>query len=157
MVRSSSTPRPGRKPAGMVIRPMALRDYDAVVALWRQTPGICVRDDDDARPAIARYLRRNRGLSLVACRGRRIAGAVLVGHDGRRGTLNHLAVAPEERRRGIGRALVARALRALAAAGIGKCNIFVLGENRAGMRFWLRGGWTLRQATPWMQRPTTGR
>jgi len=148
--------RAHRLPAGIVIRAMTLRDYEAVLALWRATPGIRLYGDDDSRPAIARYLRRNRGLSWVACQEGRIVGAVLVGHDGRRGGLYHLAVAPSCRRHGVGRALVAAGLRALAAQRIGKCNIFVMGSNRSGLHFWQRGGWILRRETPWLQHPTTG-
>lgn len=135
---------------------MTLRDYEAVLALWRATPGIRLYDDADSRPAIGRYLRRNRGMSWVACEAGRIVGAVLVGHDGRRGGLYHLAVAPEQRRRGVGRSLVSHGLAALAAQGIGKCNIFVMGNNRSGLRFWQRGGWTLRRETPWLQHATAG-
>lgn len=136
-------------------RKMTPRDFDAVTALWRATPGIRLHDDSDSRACIARYLRRNPGLSLVACCKRQIIGAVLAGHDSRRGYLHHLAVAPEHRGRGVGRILVARSLHGLARQHIPKCNVFVLGSNRRGLAFWKHHGWELRRETPWLQHPTS--
>lgn len=126
------------------IRKMTIRDYRGVVALWRGMPGIGLDDDCDSRAGIARYLKRNPGLSFVACRAKVIVGAVIAGHDGRRGYLHHLAVAPDARRQGLGQALVARCLRALAARGIPKCNIFLYQSNAAGRAFWERTGWQVR-------------
>ena len=133
------------------LRKMTLRDYRTVMALWRDTPGIGLDDDSDSQVAIARYLRRNPGLSFVACGDGRIVGAVLSGHDGRRGYLHHLAVAPAYRGRGVARALVSRCLQTLARRKISRCNIFVHGNNRSGLKFWKRQGWALRTATPWLQ------
>ncbi len=75
------------------IREMTHRDYDAAVALWHSVSGIGLDDNCDSRRGIARYLKRNPRLSFVACLANEIIGAVLSGHDGRRGYLHHLAVA----------------------------------------------------------------
>ena len=122
---------------------MTIDDYDAVLALWKASEGIGLSAADE-RPAIARYLERNPGMSFVACQEGRIVGAVLCGHDGRRGYMHHLAVAPPCRRQGLGRQLVERCLVALAATGIDKCHLFVFGGNSAGVAFWKRIGWTER-------------
>ena len=66
---------------------------------------------------------------------------MLCGHDGRRGYLHHLAVDSAHRGTGLGRALVDRCHSALAAIGIGRCNIFVFGENEEGKGFWTKTGW----------------
>jgi putative acetyltransferase len=65
-----------------------------------------------------------------------IIAAVLCGHDGRRGYLHHLAVAPSHRRQGLGRTLVNRCLEQLTAAGIPKCNIFLFKDNAQAQEFW---------------------
>ena len=91
----------------MTIRAMHMEDYDAVYALWLESTGMGLNDYDDSREGIGRYLRRNPESCFVAEDDGAIVGAVLAGHDGRRGHLNHLAVAPERRRQGLGRALVA--------------------------------------------------
>jgi putative acetyltransferase len=116
-----------------------------VLALWRSCEGIGL-NESDTREAIAAYLVRNPGLSLVATDADGvIVGAVLGGHDGRRGYLHHLAVASAHRGCGLGRALVDKTLTRLSQLGIQKCNIFLYANNAAGRAFWLREGWSLRE------------
>jgi len=117
--------------------------YALARALWERTPGVGLGDADES-PAIARFLDRNPGLSLVACAQERLVGTVLVGHDGRRGLIHHLAVDDGARRRGIGRCLVESALRGLASAGIAKCHLLVFADNAAGRAFWAAVGATSR-------------
>lgn len=127
----------------MAIRPMTLDDYDDVMALMDGTPGVVVRAADSPE-AIGRYLARNPGLSLVAESDGRPVGCLLCGHDGRRGYLHHVVVAPAYRGQGVGRALVERALDGLAAAGIAKTHIDVFADNSAALAFWRHTGWQLR-------------
>ncbi len=54
------------------------------------------------------YLARNPDMSFLAQVEDALVGAVLCGHDGRRGFIWHLAVHPEFRHQGIGRRLVER-------------------------------------------------
>ncbi len=127
------------------IASFTIRSYDEVLALWRQTEGVGLHDDSDSRPAIRSYLARNRGMSFVARAGGVVVGAVLSGHDGRRGYIHHLAVRPDHRRIGIGRRLVESCLEVLSAAGITKVHIFILGGNTAGTAFWNALGWMPRR------------
>ncbi len=128
----------------MTITEFTLAHYDDVIALWRATPGICIREDD-SREATARYLARNPGLSFIALgENRRVIGTALCGHDGKRGYLQHVAVDPAFRRQGIAQQLVARCLTALAAEGISKANLAVLADNTPAIRHWTNRGWTLR-------------
>ncbi len=124
-------------------RTMTEADIPLALALWRNTPGITLRDADSPA-ALARYLERNAGLSMVALHGATLAGVALVGHDGRRGYLHHVAVAPAYRRRGLGRELVQRCLTGLLAEGISKCHIFVNADNEDGKKFWHAVGWSER-------------
>jgi ribosomal protein S18 acetylase RimI-like enzyme len=127
----------------VTIRPMTLDDYEAVMGLMSDTPGVVVRAAD-SREAIGRYLARNPGLSLVAESDGQAVGCLLCGHDGRRGYLHHVVVAPAYRRLGVGRALAEQALDGLAAAGIAKTHIDVFADNAAALAFWQRIGWQLR-------------
>jgi len=140
----------------MTVRHFRIEDYDAVVRLWRRTEGVGL-NESDTRRAIVAYLRRNPQFSFVAEDDGRIIGAVLCGHDGRRGYLHHLAVAKRHRKRGIGRQLVAACLEKLRKAGIQKCNIFIFASNTAGMKFWAHTGWKLRTELRVMQIRLDGR
>ncbi len=48
----------------MRILELTLDRYDEVLSLMRSTPGVTVRDAD-SKPAMARYLERNPGLSFI--------------------------------------------------------------------------------------------
>jgi ribosomal protein S18 acetylase RimI-like enzyme len=71
-------------------------------------------------------------------------GAVLCGHDGRRGYLYHLAVALGHRQQGLGKKLVDACLEKLKRLGIQKCNIYVFDDNARGAKFWKKNGWVKR-------------
>ena len=125
------------------LRPMTMADYDGVIALMHQTPGVSVRDAD-SREAIQRYLLRNPDLSFVAEDDGALVGCIMSGHDGRRGYLQHLLVVPAYRERGVASALIEACLAGLESIGILKSHIDVLATNEAGQRFWARRGWMLR-------------
>jgi len=127
----------------MHIRAMTIRDYDAIIALWQSADGVGL-SDADSREAIGRYLARNPGCSFTAWDGDDLLGAVLCGHDGRRGYVHHLAVRPSHRRQGIGKALATRCMDALAAEGIDKCHLLVFAVNDNAIAFWKGVGWTQR-------------
>jgi len=123
---------------------MIPEDYDGLYALWLATPGMGLNDLDDSREGIEKYLRRNPGTCFVALSGGAIVGAILSGHDGRRGYIHHTAVRASERGRGVGSLLVERALTALEAEGIRKVALVVFGRNEGGNAFWEKRGFTLR-------------
>lgn len=124
----------------ITIRQFVIADYDRAVTLWRQVEGVEI-NEGDSREEIRCYLERNSGLSCVAEENGVFAGAVLCGHDGRRGWIYHLAVAPACRGRGIARLLLDRCIRGLGDAGIRRAIILVAEDNPAGQAFWLRNGW----------------
>ena len=123
---------------------MTISDYDQVYALWLSCPGMGLNDRDDTREGIARYLARNPRTCFVAAEGGRVVGAILAGHDGRRGSLSHAAVASGYRGRGLGRRLVQAALDALQAEGITKVWLVVFARNEAGGAFWEHMGFAPR-------------
>ncbi len=125
------------------IRTMTIADYDAVIELMQQTPGISIRDAD-SRESTARYLERNPGLSFVCEIDGQLVGCVMSGHEGRRGYLQHLIVLPAHRRQGVAKALVERCLNELEKLGILKCHIDVFKTNALASAYWESQGWTLR-------------
>lgn len=125
------------------IIPFDMKYYEAVYRLWQSCEGIGL-SEADAPERIQSYLDRNPGCSFIARQGDCILGAVLGGHDGRRGYLHHLAVLPEARKKGIGSRLVDAALQAIRQQGIDRVHIFVYADNKSGIAFWQRIGWRLR-------------
>jgi putative acetyltransferase len=134
---------------------MSIADYEAVLRLWRETEGVGL-NESDTRDRVAAFLARNPGLSRVALRGDSIVGAVLCGHDGRRGYLHHLAVAQSQRKLGLGKALVEACLADLARRDISKCNIFLFADNADGEAFWKHNGWAKRLDLQVLQKPLGG-
>ncbi len=128
----------------MEIRNMKLEDYDGVYALWLGCPGMGLNNLDDSREGIARYLARNPDTCFTAVEEGRILGAILAGHDGRRGSIGHTAVAAGYRRQGIGKRLVEAALKALKEQGIHKVNLVAFAHNEKGNAFWEKMGFTQR-------------
>ena len=129
--------------AGIDLRPMTAGDYDHILALWQRSEGVGL-GSSDTRADIEAYLIRNPGLSLVAESGGCIVGAVLCGHDGRRGLLYHLAVDRAYRGRGLGRRMAETALALLREQGIHKAYIMVFHQNKEGRAFWQKTGWETR-------------
>lgn len=123
------------------IRDLTIGDYDSVMALWNSSTGVRAQE---TREELSRILARNPGLSCVAVSGEQLAAGVLCCHDGRRGYLYHLAVAPAFQRQGLAKRLVGRCLNGLKAAGILRCTIFLIADNAAGELFWRQTGWRER-------------
>jgi N-acetylglutamate synthase len=119
----------------MTIRPFEPDDILAVRALWSRCEGLGDGPGDNPM-ALARFLARNPGLSQVAESDGGIVGAMLCGHDGRRGVIYRLATDPAHRRRGIARALVEAALQGLKAEGVERAMLFVLKDNADARAFW---------------------
>jgi ribosomal protein S18 acetylase RimI-like enzyme len=135
------------------MREMKASDYQGIFTLWQDGEGIGL-SNADSEANIQRFLARNPALSFVAVHNGRIVGAILCGHDGRRGYIYHLFVAKPHRNKGLGRRLVTKSLERLKEEGIDKCHLFVFAWNELGRNFWLNSGWTLREDLVVMSKAT---
>ena len=129
----------------MTVRAMTKEDYDGVRALWMTIHGFGIRSVDDSREGVERFLDRNPGCSVVAEEDGKIVGAILCGHDGRRGCLYHVCVAEDHRLRGIGKEMVVHCMNALKAEKINKVSLIAFTRNDIGNAFWKCIGWTKRE------------
>jgi ribosomal protein S18 acetylase RimI-like enzyme len=158
----------------ITIRAMTIEDYDNVYALWQSIDGFGIRSIDDSRDGVARFLRRNPGLSVVAVvknvsggglepstantacpapaaadsaasPAETVVGAILCGEDGRRGCLYHVCVRKGWRLEGIGTAMVTHCMHGLRAVGINKVSLIAFTKNDIGNTFWKTIGWTKRE------------
>ncbi|MDE6739935.1 MAG: GNAT family N-acetyltransferase [Lachnospiraceae bacterium] len=128
-----------------MIREMTIEDYEGVKALWLSIKGFAIRSIDDSKEGVTRFLNRNPGTSVVAVEDGKIVGAILCGHDGRRGCLYHVCVAKEYRRQGIGKAMVIHCMEALKKEKINKVSLIAFTVNDIGNAFWRQIGWTKRE------------
>lgn len=123
----------------MQIREFQLSDYDETVKLWKSS-GLILRPGDDLE-GIKLKVERDPDLFLVAEDGGEIAGVVMGAWDGRRGWINRLAVKPNRRRAGTGRALVGELERRFLRKGAKKVNAQIYRWNTASFDFFKSVGY----------------
>lgn len=127
------------------IRTMQVEDYEEIYCLWMKIKGFAMRSIDDSKEGVRRFLERNPSTSVVAVKDKKIVGAILCGHDGRRGCLYHVCVDPGYRKQGIGTAMVVFAMKALKEENISKVSLIAFTANDIGNTFWRKIGWTHRE------------
>jgi ribosomal protein S18 acetylase RimI-like enzyme len=114
---------------------MTPEDYGPVTRLWTEV-GLTYRPAGRDRPEkIEAEMKRGTALFLVAEAEGRVVGVVLGTHDGRRGWINRLAVAPAYQRRGIARALVREVEGRVRALGIDIVAALIESENASSLAF----------------------
>lgn len=128
-----------------MVRVMTMEDYDQVKELWNSIQGFGIRSMDDSREGVARFLKRNPTTSVVAEEDGKVVGAILCGHDGRRGCLYHVCVHKDYRMKGIGKSMVAFAMEALKKEEINKVSLIAFTKNDIGNAFWKEIAWTKRE------------
>lgn len=119
-------------------------DYEDVKTLWMSIHGFAIRSIDDSYEGVEKFLKRNPDTSVVARANGEVVGAILCGHDGRRGCLYHVCVREDMRLHGIGKAMVVKCMEALKREGISKVSLIAFTKNDVGNAFWKEIGWTQR-------------
>ncbi|MEO0618576.1 MAG: GNAT family acetyltransferase [Pseudomonadota bacterium] len=114
-------------------------DRDAVISLWTAC-GLTrawndpIRDFDVAQAGDASDV-------LVLEHDGTLVASVMVGHDGHRGAVYYLAVAPAYQRKGLGRALMQHAEDWCVARGMWKLNLMVRDDNQDALGFYASIGY----------------
>ena len=122
----------------IAIRPWEPRDRVAVEALMKQLSDDAVVVGDDAPVYVAVAEERVVGM-VTLCVFRTLTGT--------KAFLDHLVVAPEWRRRGIGRALVEHAIAVAEAAGASRIDLTAGDGKDAGRALYRSLGFTERDTT----------
>jgi hypothetical protein len=142
----------------MQVRAMTDADIEPVIGLWTRC-GL-TRPWNDPHRDIAFARGKPNSDVLVGETQERLVAAVMVGHDGHRGTLYYLAVDPPERGANLGRDLVHAAEQWLAARGVWKVNILIRSENAAVEGFYRSLGYQPNDVTSmgrWLTQESTAR
>ncbi len=129
----------------MEIVEMKISNYEDIFKLWTSTPGMGLRNLDDSKEGIDKFLTRNPTTNFIAEEDGKIVGSILCGHDGRRGYIYHTAVDMRYRGKGIGEKLVNSVINALKREGINKAALVVFTNNEVGNGFWRSMGWEKRE------------
>lgn len=116
------------------IRPYQPADEQEVIRIWQ----ICklLTPANNPHRDIARKLRVQPELFLIAFLDGQVIGTCMAGYEGHRGWINYLAVAPEYRRQGIASHLMAAAEARLKALGCPKINLQVRQSNTDVIAFY---------------------
>jgi ribosomal protein S18 acetylase RimI-like enzyme len=112
------------------------QDLDAVLKLWSTAGSGIQLSPSDQPDEIRKKLKRDPDLFIGAEEDGRLVGVVLGGFDGRRGIIYHLAVNPEERRRGIGLALMEEIERRLIKKACIRYYLLVTMDNEEAIAFY---------------------
>jgi ribosomal protein S18 acetylase RimI-like enzyme len=108
--------------------------HDAAIGLWHEAGLVVPRNDP--RADLERALAGPASAVLAAADGDSLLAAAIVGHDGHRGWVYYLAVAPAARQRGLGRAMMDACERWLADRGVPKLNLMVRAGNEPALGFY---------------------
>ena len=117
------------------IRVMTLEDYDEVYALWMGIHGFGIRSIDDSKEGVERFLKKKSDHEYGSGSRWKDRGAILCGHDGRRGCLYHVCVHEDYRKNGIGKAMAVACMRALQKEKINKVSLIAFKSNELGNHF----------------------
>lgn len=116
-------------------------DYQQVHDLWSSMEKGVHVGRSDTLEEIAKKVRRDPDLFLVAECDDRIIGSVMGGYDGRRGLLYHLAVSSTYRSQGIGSQLMDEVESRLREKGCLKCYLLVTEDNSEVEPYYRKRGW----------------
>jgi ribosomal protein S18 acetylase RimI-like enzyme len=113
-----------------------IRDADVgdVIALWQRCGLTRPWNDPASDIALARQNRNS--TVLVGRADGAVAATAMVGHDGHRGWVYYVAVDPDSRMKGLGRAIMDAAEAWLRAAGVPKLQLLVRRENAKAGAFY---------------------
>jgi len=122
-------------PRDLVIRELGADDYAALVKLWTEA-GLTFRPEGrDSRERMVREIDSPSKVFLVAELQGELVGSLLGTTDGRKGWINRLAVRPDLRRQGVGRALMQEIERRFEAMGLLVFASLIEEENSASREF----------------------
>lgn len=125
--------------ADFTIRLYEEPDFPAVERIWHDC-GLIV-PWNDAGADIARCRKAENAELFVGIAGGAPAATAMVGHDGHRGWIYYLAVAPSRGRQGLGRAMVLHAEDWLTGRGMPKIQLMIRADNAEVRGFYDRLGY----------------
>jgi ribosomal protein S18 acetylase RimI-like enzyme len=118
----------------MHIESLSPSQFDAAIALWRDA-GL-TRPWNDPLEDLRRAVAGPSSTVLAGTDGGQLLATAMVGHDGHRGWVYYVAVRPDRRGRGHGRAIMRACETWLAARDVPKLDLMVRADNDAVLAFY---------------------
>lgn len=118
----------------MIIRKYIKSDRDGLIQLWAESFPSEPRHNEPSKMIQAKVLVDD--LIFVAEEKGIIVAACMAGYDGHRGWLYSVAVASDQRRRGIGKNLIEEAMKSLKQLGCVKVNLQIRASNHEVKAFY---------------------
>jgi len=129
------------------IETMKIKNYNEIIALWKDTEGMGINEYDDSKKNIKKFLEKNPDTCFIAKFNKEIIGTIMGGNDGRRGLIYHLMVKNDHRKNGIGKNLLKKVEKNLIKTGIKRIYLLVLIDNETGNKFWEDNGYVVRDCS----------
>lgn len=125
----------------VLLRPALAIDIPAVLEFWTLAAEATNRAESDSEATLERLIDRDPSALMLAVAGDWIVGSLIAGWDGWRCHLYRFAVHPDQRRRGIGRALLDAAEQRFGGFGGHRVDAMVLADNDIAQPAWAAAGY----------------
>lgn len=130
------------KSQDILIRQFKPEEYDKVISLWNSA-NLPVRPKGrDKRENINKQISNGTSIILVAELNKKMVGAVLGTHDGRKGWINRLVVDTEFRRKNIATELVSEVEKWFKESGIEVFSCVIEGANTVSVQLFNKLGYS---------------
>jgi ribosomal protein S18 acetylase RimI-like enzyme len=127
----------------MIIRKYTEKDRDGLIRLWADAFPDDPPHNEPSRMIQAKILVDDQ--IIVAADNARVIGACMAGYDGHRGWLYVVAVATDQRRRGIGKRIIEHAMNSLKELGCIKVNLQIRASNSEVKAFYESLGFAVEE------------
>jgi len=130
----------------ITIRTLTIKDYEAMVKLWKRAGLPFKPRGRDSERMIERQIKAFPELFIGAFHGDKLVGVVIGSYDGRmKGWINRLAVDPAYRRRGIAQELISQVERALEKHGAAIFCALIETPNKESVRLFRKMGYVVHR------------
>ena len=129
----------------MKLQKIKKSDLISLIEFWEAFEAIDLNEHDDVPKQLYKFIKKNRALNYCIYDDHKIVASILSGHDGRRGTIYHLAVRKDFQNHGLSRLLIDKVCLELKKQKIYKVNITVFTNAAESVSFWEHMHWQRRE------------
>jgi len=125
----------------ILVKTLTLNDYNSLIELWNKADLDFHEGFRDTKSEIEKQLKSGCVIIFAALKEDVLVGSVLCSDDARRGWINHIAVLPEQRNKGIAKKLIGRAEEYFEKKGLKIIAALVEDHNQSSWKLFERTGY----------------